>query len=413
MKKLSTKTYFASLALATFTSGEVFADLEEKQVGKRTLTLQSEAGSNEVILTVSSAQKGETKLSSLPKPPRVVVDLNGAEESAAKSIEFKDKTVVRRVRVGVTKGKTRLVIDGAGDVLKYQGDFQDNTLKLTISDPNSKGKPLSDKAVLTGSGDVIKPHSDSQAKTKQQSDTKKEIAVITQKGEAEAAVVKELVPVIPTESATIAPTEPSKEVSAQKEVSGSNQNEGAPTITPIVATGSAELAKPSAGQPEKPTTTTAENPAAAKAVESDASQPSDSNQPGVEEKSQTTLSSAGSTSSPATKQGALPLGGITLQGVKFETLSPQSAQIIAPGLTKYSVIKFDERSYRITVQNITADPAVLMPHFPPKEFLGLTYISPRETKDGLEIRIGVENGTSLNILPEGNGLKLTVLKTTK
>lgn len=70
---------------------------------------------------------------------------------------------------------------------------------------------------------------------------------------------------------------------------------------------------------------------------------------------------------------------------------------------EFRLVKKDEKSYQISISDCSLKHDFLsLPQFPPHDFIGLTLVSPKTDRGGVEILVGVERGIRISALPKDN-----------
>jgi hypothetical protein len=76
---------------------------------------------------------------------------------------------------------------------------------------------------------------------------------------------------------------------------------------------------------------------------------------------------------------------------------------------EFKLSKSDERSFELVLPGYAvADERLLLPQFPTDEFMGITFVKPERSTQGVKVRIGVDRGSRLSAVWHDNQIYVTI-----
>lgn len=306
-----------------------------------------------------SAAKGSIEVQRIEDPVRLIVDLPGTKIPSNRSFSVTDSKFFTGARFGVHPDKTRIVLDVPPTLTDFPG------FKMS-------GEASKKTTITIGS--------EAPAKQKKPQPTPIELKKISPK--IKPGVVAETPP--PTPAATEMPTsEPDRPLAAAPE---------AETVTTL----SPPTPEPTGISTPEPTLAETPTPLpTAKILATPAHTPLV-----VKE---TKLKA---------EQKAKPLAGKVLNSIDFAFLGDQQAPVLKISLgerTEFRLSKTDTKFYTILIPGFTvAGKHLLLPFFPPKDFVGFSVITAKEGPAGLEILIGVDPGVRITAFADGSSILVKV-----
>jgi hypothetical protein len=121
-----------------------------------------------------------------------------------------------------------------------------------------------------------------------------------------------------------------------------------------------------------------------------------------------TLGAAAASSSSALPKQGLPVSGsLKIVGYRFEYTEPGKKPVLKITLNsdgaKAQISKVDATTYKIVVpKSSLANEDLVLPQFPPAEFVGFIMVMSEEVGESVEITISIEEGVSLTTLVHGD-----------
>ena len=327
-----------------------------------------------VVLKVVVPQDVKIDAFMLPSPPRIVLDLDGASIKRSESYAVPANGVVKQVRLGAYPSKLRVVVD------------------LTKAEaPKYDWKAGKRQVILRMLEDAATPQPPLQQVAKASEPPKD--AAPTEK----AAAVREIHS-LPSETAPKLPA-------------GDANSRDLPDAT--------EPKSASLGESESadvmPAQGVAQAPAKVESVkiEKEVLAPPTSEKEQVKDVAEAgaaagTLGAAAASSSSALPKQGLPVSGsLKIVGYRFEYTEPGKKPVLKITLNsdgaKAQISKVDATTYKIVVpKSSLANEDLVLPQFPPAEFVGFIMVMSEEVGESVEITISIEEGVSLTTLVHGD-----------
>ena len=102
-----------------------------------------------------------------------------------------------------------------------------------------------------------------------------------------------------------------------------------------------------------------------------------------------------------------PAAAIKIIGYRFEYMEPNKTPVLKISLNsdkaKAQISKVDSMTYKIVIPTSTlANEDLVLPQFPPADFVGFIMVVTEEVSDSVEITVSVEEGTSITTLVRGD-----------
>lgn len=329
-----------------------------------------------VVLKIVVPQDVKIDAFMLPDPPRIVLDMAGASVKHSETFNAPANDVVKAVRLGSHPGKLRVVVDLAkAEAPKYEWKAGKRQVILRMLE----------KAAAV----VQEPPAPQAPQAKQEPAVPAKLETESLgAGEPPAAS-------LPKDSKPVAPALPA-ETEEKVESLGKAEEQ-------------AQQPAPEAKLEQKPQEQVAalpqkEEPAQPPAVEQPKQQAAA--QPPAEQPGSLGAAAAAAVAPPADKN--LPAqGNIKIVGYRFEYGEPGKTPILKVTLNSNGataqISKVDSTTYKIVVpKSALANEDLVLPQFPPADFVGFIMVMSEEVSDSVEITVSVEEGVTLNTMVKGD-----------
>lgn len=101
-------------------------------------------------------------------------------------------------------------------------------------------------------------------------------------------------------------------------------------------------------------------------------------------------------------------------GIMFEREGQMQSPIIRVSMNRrseYRMSRLDEKFYKISIPNVhLAKPTFGLPQFPPQDFEGFALVSATDEARGIEIKVGVERNSKINVVTAENDILIRIAK---
>lgn len=362
---------------------------------------------------------GELKAAfGIDSPGRVVIDLTGVALKNGKTLKLPAPALVSALRLGVHQDLVRVVIDCQGDTPPaFAVEGGKGTLTVRLSADASVSSAASALAPTPSASQVASSHGAPPGP----------ISVIAPKnpspeiGSSSSASSELPTPGVSSADNLVEPTPPVTEHTIPTTSEESVPLPMMPAVTSPEAVATAlELTTPmlpSTAAPliASPTSTpefTATAMATYTAVRAFTMPPTRTTQPTP--KPRTTAAptpTATPEQTPTLISPPIPSEGQVLQKISFELNPPGHTPAISIRVSQrgeFKLMKADDRAFDLVLPGYSlADERLALPQFPTDEFMGITFIQPERTSQGVRIRIGVDRGTRLTAVWRDNQIDIT------
>jgi|694.fasta_scaffold07407_5 hypothetical protein len=378
LRQLSTFTALV-IALALATAPVAFA--ERKLSGAVTLSSKDRVSvvldretaddGSYVVLKIVTPQEVKIEAFMLPSPPRIVLDLTGATVKRSETFNAPANDVVKAVRLGSHPGKLRVVVDLVkAEAPKY--DWKAGKRQVILR--------MLEKAAPAGAPETAQLTAQPAAQLPQASAEKVAEPAAEQPKLPESAGEAEAISLGDTEQQA--------------------REEAPQAALPEKAV---EAALP-AQEPEKPAQATQEEKisptaAAQEPTLAPTTAPS-AEQPG-------SLGAAAAAQAPQAASQPPAQSNIKIVGYRFEYGEPGKTPILKVTLNSNGALaqisKVDSTTYKIVVpKSALANEELVLPQFPPADFVGFIMVMSEEVSGSVEITVSVEEGVTLNTMVKGD-----------
>ncbi len=318
-----------------------------------------------VVLKIVTPQDVKIEAFMLPSPPRIVLDLTGASVKRSETLNAPTNDVVKAVRLGSHPGKLRVVVDLVkAEAPKY--DWKAGKRQVILR--------MLEKAAPAAAPETTQPPTQPVAQAPQLPAEKAEEPKLPESagetdaislGETEKQAKEEAPQAAPQEKA-VEPALPAQE--PEKPAQAPQEEKIAPTAVAQEPT----LAPTTAPPAEQPGSLGAAAAAAPQAT------------------------------TPPTAQG-----DIKVIGYRFEYGEPGKTPILKVTLNSNGasaqISKVDSTTYKIVVpKSALANEELVLPQFPPADFVGFIMVMSEEVSGSVEITVSVEEGVTLNTMVKGD-----------
>lgn len=312
-----------------------------------------------VVLKIVVPQDVKIDAFMLPSPPRIVLDMDGASVKRSETYSVPANGVVKQVRLGSYPSKLRVVVDLAkAEAPKYDWKSGKRQVILRMLEDAAPSKAPVQQPVK-----AVEPQREAPPPQK---------AAAAHQVETLPSSTSPKLPAGDPDSLELA------DASAPK---GASLGESEPASV-IPAKGDAHEASPKKGL--------------------EAAKDSLQGEPAAG-----TLGAAAAGSSGPAK-AALPVSSsLKIVGYRFEYSEPGKKPVLKITLNsdgaKAQISKVDSTTYKIVVpKSSLANEDLVLPQFPPAEFVGFIMVMSEEVGETVEITISVEEGVSLTTLVHGD-----------
>ena len=317
-----------------------------------------------VVLKIVTPQDVKIEAFMLPSPPRIVLDLTGASVKRSETFNAPTNDVVKAVRLGSHPGKLRVVVDLVkAEAPKY--DWKAGKRQVILR--------MLEKAAPAAAPETTQPPTQPVAQVPQLPAEKVEEPKLPESaGEADAISLGETEQQAKEEAPQAAPQEKAVE----------------PALP--------------AQEPEKPTQAPQEEKIAPTAVAQEPTIAPTSAPPAEQPGS---LGAAAAAPQAASQPAAQ--GDIKVVGYRFEYGEPGKTPILKVTLNSNGasaqISKVDSTTYKIVVpKSALANEELVLPQFPPADFVGFIMVMSEEVSGSVEITVSVEEGVTLNTMVKGD-----------
>ena len=347
--------------------------LSSKEKVSVVLDREKAADGTYIVLKIVTPQDVKIEAFMLPDPPRIVLDLNGASIKHSEALAAPTNGVVQQVRLGSHPQKLRVVVDlKKAEAPKY--DWKAGKRQVILR--------MLEEAAPAAQPPAVEP--------------------IAQKQAAPAA---------------LAPQEPQHldqqpgEDLAPHLPDNADNSLGA-TEEKVKGQVVEEVRKDVAAEPA------AQNPAAVAEAKQDVPLETEKIAPPVEEKklaevekgaaAPNSLGAAAAAAKISSDKAKLPASGaLKIVGYRFEYSEPAKSPLLKVTLNSSGanaqISKMDSTTYKIVVPGASlANEDLVLPQFPPADFVGFIMVMSEEVNGGVEITISVEEGLSLTTMVRGD-----------
>jgi hypothetical protein len=324
-----------------------------------------------VVLKIVTPQEVKIEAFMLPSPPRIVLDLTGATVKRSETFNAPANDVVKAVRLGSHPGKLRVVVDLVkAEAPKY--DWKAGKRQVILR--------MLEKAAPAGAPETAQLTAQPAAQLPQASAEKVAEPAAEQPKLPESAGEAEAISLGDTEQQA--------------------REEAPQAALPEKAV---EAALP-AQEPEKPAQATQEEKisptaAAQEPTLAPTTAPS-AEQPG-------SLGAAAAAQAPQAASQPPAQSNIKIVGYRFEYGEPGKTPILKVTLNSNGALaqisKVDSTTYKIVVpKSALANEELVLPQFPPADFVGFIMVMSEEVSGSVEITVSVEEGVTLNTMVKGD-----------
>lgn len=342
-------------------------------------------------------------------PSRLVFDLQGVQLRKGRALNVAAPALVQGLRLGVHEELIRLVIDCTGAVppsFKVEGKTGRITIALKASQDTALLPPV-ESLLPTASSETTWPAVPSPSASPTAA------PAITEIAQQPATTLSVLPPTegspLPSESVVEIPALVSPAVEATTLQSGSSLDASpSKPVAPAMETtpGSANISIPAiptaSPSPQATSTATPRPTKAARIPATPTTAPKVDHQPTPQVAAPPTV---------PTGTPAVPTGTPVIQGVSFEFLSAQRLPTIVVAASKrgeFKLSRADDRTFELLLPGYSLlTPQLALPQFPTDEFMGITFVKPEDTAQGVTIRIGVDHGTRVGAVWQDTRILIT------
>lgn len=347
----------------TFVFGMVLQSTWAEEISYQGLKLAVNDNKDGTKISVERLKsKAAVTVERIDNPTRLVIDVPGHKIGGNRTFTLADSRFIAAARFGVHPDKTRIVLDVRPELseipsFKVTGESTRKTLLILGNEPPAKTK--SAKVVATPI----------------------ELKRISPKTLNTDSTATEP---IPTATPTVLQDEP--ELQPVDQPTATPTAKANPTHKPTELPTPAPTPEPTALPTPEPT---------AKAIATPKSTPS-----------------SAKTTAASSEHRPKPAKGKILYEIDFAYLGDQQSPVLKIALgerTEFRLAKTDTKFYTITVPGFgVAGKHLLLPFFPPKDFVGFSVVAAKETSAGIEISIGVDPGVRLMAFADGNSILVKV-----
>lgn len=326
-----------------------------------------------VVLKIVTPQDVKIDAFMLPSPPRIVLDLTGASVKRSETFNAPTNDVVKAVRLGSHPGKLRVVVDLVKEEApKYDWKAGKRQVILRMLE---KAAP----AAAAAAPEAVQPPAQPATEAPQ----------VPAEKAVEPAAEEPKLPEDAGEAGAISLGETEQQA-----------KDDAPQAAP--AEKAVEAALP-AQEPEKPAQAPQEEKIAPTAVAQEPTLAPTTAPPAEQPGSLGAAAAAApQATTPPTAQG-----DIKVIGYRFEYGEPGKTPILKVTLNSNGasaqISKVDSTTYKIVVpKSALANEELVLPQFPPADFVGFIMVMSEEVSGSVEITVSVEEGVTLNTMVKGD-----------
>jgi hypothetical protein len=330
------------------------------------LAINNRNGGTQITLDRPSA-KQSVLVERIENPTRLIIDIPSFKIGGNRTFQVNDSQVIAAARFGVHPDKTRIVLDVRPEA---------------AAQTNLKVSGESGKRIVVGFGEVTSAKTKDSRPVPTPIELKKitsETLAKAEKPEASPSLAPSVVPATPSETT---PEIEAEATSQTPEPEGTINEEAAPIASPTLEATPlpTEIETPTPLPAPKVVPTARQTPPAAKELNARSE----------------------------TKVKTVPVSGKMLTGLDFAFLGDQQSPVLKIALgerTEFRLSKTDTKFYTIVIPGFgVAGKHLLLPFFPPKDFVGFSVVTAKETLAGLEIAIGVDPGVRLTAFADSNSI---------
>ena len=322
-----------------------------------------------VVLKVVLPKDVKINAFMLPSPPRIVLDLDGASVRKSETFLAPTNGIVKQVRLGSHPGKLRIVVDLLrAEAPKYDWKAGKRQVILRMLEEAAESVP----APIAPLVQALSQIEQSEALPAKDSGAPDSLAVLPQ---------------LPA-GADVA-SAPSETLGLTEQIATIDTPASDKKVSKLIAPKQGEIVLEKEVLPEPIKEQALDLGGAKRVVDSKAAA---ANLATIEKNAASPLA---------------PAAAIKIIGYRFEYMEPNKTPVLKISLNsdkaKAQISKVDGMTYKIVIPTSKlANEDLVLPQFPPADFVGFIMVVTEEVSDSVEITVSVEEGTSITTLVRGD-----------